>query len=62
MDVFMPETQPQPPTPTQTTKLDVAQVEATPPHGRLGFDPDHIAVHHLQLNQNAKSPKSPNQM
>jgi hypothetical protein len=48
--------------PTQTAKPGVAQVEAVPPCGRLGFDPDHIVVHHLQLNQNVESRKSPDQM
>jgi hypothetical protein len=37
-------------------------MEAAPPRGRPEFDPDHIAVHHLQLNQNAESTKSSDHM
>jgi hypothetical protein len=29
-------------------------MEAAPPRGRPEFDPDHIAVHHFRLNQNAE--------
>lgn len=43
-------------------QTDVIQVEAVPPRGRLGFDLDHIAVHHLRLNQNVESTKSLDQM
>jgi hypothetical protein len=37
-------------------------MEAAPPRGRPEFDFDHITVHHLRLNKNAESTKSPHQM
>jgi hypothetical protein len=37
-------------------------METAPPRGRPEFNPDHISIHHLRLNHNAESTKSPDQM